>query len=153
MLARSLLDQAISCCKVVQAAFTEKPLKFITTTLVFLVLGIDANVCVAGISGQRKLAKKTSSWISNSYSNEQKERARRVIDERIENNASEIPLQRSLEKPDGESLTSAADPQENKALPDSLTQLRNQIEAAENGPERIRLQLRLSEQLVAVGQK
>ena len=40
-----------------------------------------------------------------------------------------------------------------KIPPDTLIQLRNQIEVTENGPERIRLQLRLSEELVAAGQK
>ena len=37
--------------------------------------------------------------------------------------------------------------------PDSLTELRSQIEATKNDPEHIRLQLRLSEQLLAAGQK
>lgn len=70
-----------------------------------------------------------------------------------EPNSSEIPGDRSLEKPAEELLPSATDSIENKASPDSLTALRNQFEATENGPERIRLQLKLSEQLIARGQK
>ena len=72
---------------------------------------------------------------------------------RTEPNSSEIPGDRSLKKPDGELLPSATDSRENQASPDSLTELRNQLEATENGPERIRLQLKLSEQLIARGQK
>src|SRR5262249_54833084 len=57
------------------------------------------------------------------------------------------PRGKRSEEPANE--TSTADTKENNASPDSLTSLREQIEAAPSGPERIRLQLKLVEQLVA----
>ncbi|MGH9875567.1 MAG: tetratricopeptide repeat protein [Pyrinomonadaceae bacterium] len=129
-------------------------MKLITTTLVFLALAFGANVCVAGISGT--LA-------------EQKERARRVVPSeptpspeeakpsvpRIEasKESSTTPAAPTVKKDEAPGERTESDPKANQDLPDSLAALRNQIEAAENGPERIRLQLKLSEQLVARGQK
>jgi tetratricopeptide (TPR) repeat protein len=58
-----------------------------------------------------------------------------------ENPGESEPLSRPDENPKGTSS------------PNDATSLRDQIEAAPSGPERIRLQLRLAEQLIAAGQK
>ncbi|MDQ6651780.1 MAG: tetratricopeptide repeat protein, partial [Acidobacteriota bacterium] len=47
----------------------------------------------------------------------------------------------------------AADTKDTHASPDALISLRDQIDAAPSGPDRIRLQLKLAEQLVAGGKK
>jgi tetratricopeptide (TPR) repeat protein len=60
----------------------------------------------------------------------------------------------SSEKPgESEPLPRPVEDAKGTNSPNAATSLRDQIEAAPSGPERIRLQLRLAEQLIAAGQK
>ena len=71
-----------------------------------------------------------------------------------DSNASEVPAVKSEEKPaDAEPLPPAADPKGTDDSAQSLTTLRDQIEATQSGSERVRLQLKLAEQLVEAGKK
>jgi len=54
---------------------------------------------------------------------------------------------------DTEPLEPAAETKETNSSPEILTSLRDQIEATPSGSERVRLQLKLAEQLVAAGKK
>jgi tetratricopeptide (TPR) repeat protein len=70
-----------------------------------------------------------------------------------DSSASERPADTVGERPaDAAPLPPAADTKGSNA-PDNLTSLRDQIEATPNGSERVRLQLRLAEQLVAAGKR
>ena len=61
---------------------------------------------------------------------------------------------RAGERPaDAEPLPQAADTKGTNASPESLTSLRDQIAAMPSGSERVRLQLKLAEQLAAAGKK
>ena len=67
---------------------------------------------------------------------------------------SEGPAEKSGERPaDAEPPPLASDPKGSNASTESLTSLRDQIEATPNGSERVRLQLKLAEQLAAAGKK
>ena len=71
-----------------------------------------------------------------------------------DSSASEGPADRAGERPaDAEPLPPAADTKGTKTAPENLTSLRDQIEATPSGSERVRLQLKLAEQLVAAGKK
>lgn len=71
-----------------------------------------------------------------------------------DSNASEGPPDKSGERPaDAEPLPPAGDIKGTNASPESLTSLRDQIEATPIGSERVRLQLKLAEQLAAAGRK
>jgi tetratricopeptide (TPR) repeat protein len=71
-----------------------------------------------------------------------------------DSSASELPADRAGERPaDAEPLPPATDTKGTNATPENLTSLRDQIEATPSGSERVRLQLKLVEQLVAAGKK
>ena len=71
-----------------------------------------------------------------------------------DSSGSEGPADKSGERPaDAEPLPPAGDRKGTNASPESLTSLPDQIEATPSGSERVRLQLKLAEQLVAAGKK
>jgi tetratricopeptide (TPR) repeat protein len=71
-----------------------------------------------------------------------------------DSNPSDGPGDRSGERPaDTEPLQPAADTKGTDSSPEILTSLRDQIEATPSGSERVRLQLKLAEQLAAAGKK
>ena len=83
-----------------------------------------------------------------------KTKAGEAPDKPADTNASKGPGDRSGERPaEAEALPAAADPKGTNASPDSLISLRDQIEARPSGSERVRLQLKLAELLVAAGKK
>ncbi len=72
----------------------------------------------------------------------------------IDSNASEGPADKSGERPaDAEPLPQAVETKGTNASLESLSSLRDEIEATPSGSERVRLQLKLAEQLVAAGKK
>ena len=74
--------------------------------------------------------------------------------EPADSSPSDGPGDRSGERPaDAEPLPQAADTKGTNASSENLTSLRDQIEATPSGSERVRLQLKLAEQLAASGKK
>lgn len=71
-----------------------------------------------------------------------------------DSSASERTADRAGERPaNAEPLLPAADTKGTNAAPENLPSLRDQLEATPSGSERVRLQLKLAEQLVAAGNK
>jgi len=68
-------------------------------------------------------------------------------------NTNKAPPEGSEAKPADAATLAPVDPKGTNDSADNLTSLRDQIEATPNGPERVRLQLKLADQLVAAGKK